>query len=101
MNHEDFEQSMSQFIQLLKKILTAHFSQGPNPLQEFMSPSKDQGVNLNLCFFTFLPMVPEELDEFEDLYERFLFEQEKKFNDFSNDLSAADLEFLRRHGIRF
>ena len=60
----DFDQNMKQLIHLLKKILTSPIAQAQFP--DLQSLFKDQGVNLNLCFFTFLPISPEELDEFED-----------------------------------
>lgn len=98
--HGDFDQNMSQFIQLLKKILTSHIPQGQH-FQELESLFKDQGINLNLCFFTFLPMTPQELDEFEEIYERYLFDEDRAPEDLNENLSPADLDFLRRHGIRF
>ncbi len=98
--HGDFDQNMSQLIQLLKKILMNHIPQGQQ-FQELQSLFKDHSINLNLCFFTFLPMTPQELDEFEEIYERYLFDEDRAPEDLTENLSPADLEFLRRHGIRY
>ena len=98
--HGDFDQNISQLIQLLKKILTNPMAQGQQ-FPELQSFFKEQGINLNLCFFTFLPMTPQELDEFEEIYERYLFDEDRNPEGLNENLSLADLEFLRRHGIRF
>lgn len=98
--HGDFDQNMTQLIQLLKKILTNPIPQGQH-FHELQSLFKDQGINLSLCFFTFLPITPQELDEFEEIYERYLFDEDKSPEDLNENLSSADLDFLRRHGIRF
>ncbi len=92
----EFEQSMHELIQLLKKMLK-NIPQGswPHPF----SQAKDGPVQFNF-FFTFLPMDAEEMDEFEEIYEQYL-AQEDRWEDFSGDLSDADRDFLRRHGIRF
>ena len=97
--HGDFDRNMKQLIQLLKKILTGPLPQGQLP--ELQSLFKDQGFNLNLCFFTFLPLAPEELDELEELYEHYLFDQEKNPEELTDKLNPSDLEFLRQNGIRF
>jgi len=97
--NRDFEGHVKQLIQLLKKILTSQPSQGYLP--ELDSMLKGQGINLNLCFFTFLPVSEEELDELEEIYEHYVFDEEKKSEEITSELNAADLEFLRRHGIRF
>ena len=83
----DFEHNMNQLIQLLKKILTSHPPQ-QGPLPEFESFLKGQGINLNLCFFTFLPMSEEELDELEEIYEHYLFDEEKRSEELTTDLNS-------------
>ena len=95
----EFEKNMGQLLKLLKKILTSHPQVGQMPeLQSFL---KGQGINLNLCFFTFLPMGPEDLDELEEIYDRYFTDGEKRHEDWSTDLSTSDIDFLRRNGIRF
>ena len=95
---KNFERSMKQLLSLLKKILKNLPSQGP--LSPMNPALKDSGVNLNLCFFTFLPILPEDWEEWEELYDTYL-SGEEKADEFSSELSPADIEFLRRHGIRF
>ena len=95
----EFEQNMKQLVQLLKKIIISQPSQektqGPGSL------TNEKGLNINLCFFTFLPINAEELDELEEIYEQFLFDEDKKVEDLTTDLNSSDEEFLRRNGIRF
>ena len=97
MKEEDFNQNMHQLVCLLKKILKNL------PLQDSMPqlPSllKESGINVNLCFFTFLPISPEDLDDLEDLYDPLW--HEERAEDSGRELSADDREFLRRNGIRF
>lgn len=98
--HEnEFHQSMSQLVKLLKKIIKNLPSLGDVP--SLARSAKDSGVNVNL-FFTFLPVAPEELDELEDAYDHFLFHRYAEAEDDNpRGLSPSDIEFLRRHGIRF
>ena len=96
---KDFEQNMSQLIQLLKKILTSPVAQGKKG--ESSSFLNKDGMNLNVYFFTFFPFASEELDELEEIYDRFLFDEEMKPEDLTTELTATDLDFLRRNGIQF
>lgn len=95
----EFEQNMSQLLQLLKKILSNPVSQGK--LSELPSFLSNQGLNLNLFFLTFLPMSADELDELEEIYEHFMFDEELKSEDLTTDLNSGDIDFLKRHGIKF
>ena len=98
---KEFDQNMNQLVWLLKKILKnvpGMAGQGPMPQMPFQGKG-DQGVNLNLFFFTFLPMAPEEFDELEEIYDQYFFNEDKE--DLSSEISPADLDFLRRNGIRF
>ena len=94
----DFENNMNQLIHLLKKILT---SRPPHGQWDLASLLKGQGINLNLCFFTFLPVTEEEMDEIEEIYEQYLFDEENGPEALDPELSPADLDFLRRNGIQF
>ncbi len=95
----DFEQSMEQLIKLLKKIMKHH--PDPNQISRLQSLFRDKGININLCFFNFFPVTEEEMDEIEDLCDPFFQDDLRKSEEMTTDLSADDLEFLRRHGIRF
>ena len=95
----EFHQNMSQLMKLLKKIIANLPSQENLPALGRSLKNADISVNL---FFTFLPITPEELDELEDAFDHFLFHRcEGAHDDSPAELSPADLEFLRRHGIRF
>ncbi len=96
---KEFDRNLNQLIGLLKKILKGiPFQQGGFP-QSF-SQNKESGINLNL-FFTFLPLAPEDFDELEEIYDQYLFSEDKTSADLSMDLNPSDQDFLRKHGIRF
>lgn len=96
---KEFHHNMHQLVKLLKKIIKNLPSQGSLPS---LGPGlKDSDINVNL-FFTFLPMTAEELDELEEAYDHYLFHHPENAPEASSGgLSPADIEFLRRHGIRF
>lgn len=94
----EFESNMNQLVRLLKKLLKN--LPGQPPFSHFQGKPGDGNVHLNVCFFNFLPMSPEEFEAFEDAYEQAVFPEDKG-EDLSRDLTPSDLEFLRRHGIRF
>ena len=98
---KNFDQSMRQLLHLLKKILKNPPSQ--DQISQISPLMKESGVNLNLCFFTFLPIDSEELDELEEIYDHFLFQEDKgeKPEAFSSELNPDDIDFLGRHGIKF
>lgn len=92
----EFDQNMTQLIGLLKKLLKS-VPQGGFPS---FSKEKEAGINFNI-FFTFLPLAPEEMDEFEEIYDQYLYQDERPAEELSSELNQADLDFLRRNGIRF
>lgn len=103
MNHNSMDGDIRKLLSLLKKILKNH-PQGSDQLAQFMD---QKSFNLNLCFLTFIPMSPEELMEFEEMYEDYLNEVEETSSSRREDhklefkLSADDLDFLRKNGIQF
>ena len=96
----DFDQNIHQLILLLKRILKNIPQQGGFPQLPSGLLGKDGAVNLNLCFFTFLPLSPEDYEDLEDIYDQY-FAQEEKAEEFQPGLTPSDIEFLRQHGIRF
>ncbi len=97
---KNFEKNMNQLILLLRKIISNLPSAGALP--KLPASFKDSGLNLNLCFFTFIPMLPEEIDELaESAEDAEFFREEKRADDYSSHLNAEDIDFLRRHGIQF
>ncbi len=96
---KEFDRNMSQLIRLLNKILKNLPSQGPYASLPFQG--KEPHINLNFCFFTFLPLTPEALEEWEEIYDSYGFQDGKSDGEISIDLSPADIDFLRKNGIRF
>lgn len=96
---KNFEQNIQQLIGLIKKILKGlPLTQGQIP--GLVSQDKESGVNLNLCFFTFLPIPAEEIEEWDEIYDHLIMSDDKP-EDLTMDLNSSDVEFLRRNGIRF
>ncbi len=99
MNEKDreFDQNLNQLIGLLKKLLK---NVPKGPFQSF-SGDKEAGINLNVNFFTFFPLSGEEMDEFEEIYDQYFFQDDKGAEELTTELNQSDVDFLRRHGIRF
>ena len=103
MNHDDLNADIRKLLALLKKILKNH-PQGSEQMAKFLD---QKSFDLNLCFLTFVPMTPEDLMEFEAMYEDFLNHSEEEAFSRPSDskvefkLNPDDLEFLRKNGIRF
>lgn len=100
-NHEDFERNMKKLLGLLKKILKDHKIEGHELGQIFDKAS----MNLNLCFFTFLPIGQEDFEEMEAAFEELLEHGEVREvsgrDNIKFELNARDIDFLRKHGIKF
>ena len=94
----EFEQSLSHLVQLLKKILRNMPAQdrGGSAIPE----GKDSPIQLNLCFFALVPMLPDDWEDMNDFLGP-LASMDPKADEPASELSLEDLEFLRRHGIRF
>lgn len=101
-NH-DFDPMMRHLLQLLNKILSNHFLQEKPPgFEKFpdIGPYiKDKSVNVNVYFLNLAPF-PEDLEDWEEGGEDGNAGDESEAG-IASRLSRADLEFLRRHGIRF
>ena len=103
MKRDNFESNISQLLNLLKKILKSH-PEGSQLSHIFDHQNVDK-INLNLCFFNFIPMTPEELDELEAAYADAAEESDSEDasgSEHANDFTwnQADLDFLRRNGIK-
>ena len=99
----NFEQYLTQLVSLLKKMMKNFPLQGegmgPLPKGGFPKGS-DSDPSMNFFVFNFLPVLPEDLEEMEELLEAQLLADDEA-EGFSTDLNGADQEFLRKHGIRF
>ena len=103
MNSNNMDGDIRKLLTLLKKILRNH----PQENEQLSKMMDQKSFNLNLCFLTFIPMSPEELMEFEEMYEDYLSEAEEIAPSSHRDpkldfkLSPDDVDFLRKNGIRF
>jgi len=97
----DSDNHMTQLLQLLRKILGSQFKNTSGLPDFFSSPQKNQAINVNVCLFSFFPMTPEELDELEAIYDDLEGSDEDSQEDLSSELTSSDVDFLRRHGIKF
>jgi hypothetical protein len=103
MKRDEFEKNIMQLLSLLKKILKNH-PQEDAQMANLFEPKQMEKMVLNLCFFNFIPMTPEELSELEEAYEEAL-EKQAGGSDFCREAddfnwNENDIEFLKRHGIR-
>ena len=103
MSHDSgMDGDIRKLLTLLKKILKNH-PQGSGPLTNFLD---QKSLNLNLCFLTFVPMSPEDLDDLEDMYREFLNqmgESAPKRGEVKIEfkLNSDDIDFLKKNGIQF
>jgi len=95
----EFDRSMKQLIHLLKKLVRNYPDQ--DQVEKMRSIFKEEGINVNFCFFNFFPVNEEEMDELEEICDQYLSDESKKPEDLAPYLSMDDVEFLRRHGIRY
>ena len=93
---------IAKLVQILKKILKNH--PGGPEIAKFMD---EKSFNVNLCFFTFVPMTPEELEDLETMYEEYMMQQKepsggkKKAPKLEFRLNPEDVDFLKKHGLCF
>ncbi|HLD56447.1 MAG TPA: hypothetical protein VJA00_02390 [Candidatus Omnitrophota bacterium] len=105
MSHDGMDSDIRKLLNLLKKILRNH----PHGSEEVAKFLDQKSFNLNLCFLTFVPMSPEDLADFEDLYEEWAARSEERLDSLSPygdakvefKLNSDDVDFLRKHGIKF
>lgn len=91
----DFAENINELMQLLKKILKAQKGES----QDLAGLLDKKNINLNLCFFTFLPVTADELDEFEaELQNDVDLDEEEAI---SFELNKLDLDFLKNNGLKF
>lgn len=105
MKRDEFDKSIHQLLNLLKKILKNHPA-GPS-INQLLDSKNLENVVLNLCFFNFIPMTSEEMDEFEDAFhaaqDHAEDSQDSAHDEAINHFgwNEHDVEFLKRNGIKF
>ena len=101
MKDDDMNGDVKKLLALLKKILKNH-PQGSEQIAKFLD---QKSFDLNLCFLTFVAMTPEDMIEFEEMYEEFMNRSDEsldgKHPKIEFKLNSEDLDFLKQHGIRF
>ena len=107
--YEDFNQNVSKLLLLLRKMLK-HQKIDNKEINEFFGGGEGKkNINLNLCFFTFLPydmdminegemeeLAEEEMKEYFAKKEKYSSEEELKF-----EINRTDRDFLKLNGIKF
>ena len=89
MNHDNnMEGDVTKLLALLKKILK-NYPQGSDQIAKFMD---QKSFNLNLCFLTFVPMSPEDLMEFEEMYEEYFNRSDEQQQTIELLIYTAELE---------
>lgn len=98
-NHSDPD--IEKLLLLLRKILKKH----PEGSEQLAKMMKQNGLSLNLCFLTFVPMTSEEMDELNDMYETYMSRSKEvrqgEEGELEFGLTREDLDFLKRNGIQF
>lgn len=102
MNHDNLEGDIRKLLALLKKILMNH-PQGSDYVAKFLD---QKSMDLNLCFLTIFPMIPEDLAEFEEMYREMMSPSEDSVSERKGakiefKLNPEDVDFLKKNGIRF
>ena len=99
--NEDFNKNVSKLLTLLRNMLKNQKIDNKE-LNEFFG-KKD--INLNLCFFTFLPFPLEDLEDLDlDELEEGLHDASHKGRDGEElkfELNSHDLKFLKKNGLTF
>ena len=95
----EFGKNMNELLRLLKKILKSQ-KLSPGDLSGILDK---KNVNLNLCFFTFLPLTEEEFADLEyDMEEFFLDgDSEGSGGDLKFEITTKDMDFLKKNGLKF
>lgn len=91
---DELARDISKLLALIKKIIKSEKALDLNKILD----AKGKDVQVNLCFFTFLPISAEEFEEFASQLEGELAERERPL---AFELNPSDLEFLKRNGIEF
>jgi len=95
-NQEEFDRNIKGLIGMLHKILKSHKLDG----QDLGSMLDKKNVNLNLCFFTFMPVGHDDLEDMESIFEEYLGREEAR-EKLNFELNSTDIDFLKQNGMKF
>ena len=98
----NLDPDIEKLIKLLKKILKKH----PKSLEQIAKMADPKAINVNVCFLTFVPMTPDDLEELNEVYEEYVSRTEEHgvWGEDSNlefRLTQEDLDFLKQNGLHF
>jgi len=93
----EFGKNINELLRVLKKVLHSQKMGG----QDLSSLLDKKNVNLNLCFFSFLPISEDELVDFEGEMQDYMDEDAFDVEDMKFEINSNDQEFLQQNGIRF
>lgn len=100
---DEFGKHVSKLLQLLKKMLKSQNVDNDDLKKIFDDAVKDGTINLNM-FLTFMPISPDDFDEFTAEFDEFMEEdlvQENDKGELIFELDSNDQDFLKQHGIKF
>jgi len=101
MKRDEFEKNLNQLLGLLKKLLRSY--PGGAQAANFLENKSQDKVNLNVCFFNFLPMSAEEIEELEEACSDALEQRGEESETTTSDFvwNKNDEDFLRQNGMTF
>ena len=101
--NEDFGKNVGKLLTLLKRMLSKQKIDSKE-LNEFFG-KKD--INLNVCFFTFMPFSFDEMEEMEmeemmgQSFSEFEGVGSAEADELKFELNKQDLDFLKQNGMKF
>ena len=97
--NEDFNKNISKLLTMLRNMIKNQ-KIDPKELNDFFG-KKD--INLNLCFFTFLPFPLDELDEadLDEFEEGAASLKDADGEELKFEINGHDVDFLKKHGMKF
>ncbi|PIQ85622.1 MAG: hypothetical protein COV74_07950 [Candidatus Omnitrophica bacterium CG11_big_fil_rev_8_21_14_0_20_45_26] len=102
MRRDDFEKHMNQLLNLLKKILKNY--PGGGQAAQFLDANHADKINVNVCFFNFLPLSEDDIEELEEACDDLLDQETGELSaeaksEFTWDKNDED--FLKQNGMTF
>ena len=102
MNFEkEFEKNIKQLMKLLKKMMTQYPGAEKNEeIAKLLKNPKDM-PDVNIFFLNLAPLSPEEFDDLEEIFEENILSESARHGELKYELNGEDVEFLKKHGMRF
>jgi hypothetical protein len=99
MKRDEFERNMKQLLRLLKKIMRSH--PGGSQFANLLDSQAQDKINLNFCFFNFVPLTREDMEEMEESFAEIQNENGSEDASDGDDFgwNSEDSDFLKRYGM--